>query len=271
MIGVDDEGGKRALMRGPVGMREIAAGVGILSRRRPVGWLWARVAGDVFDLAMLSAAYVANVRDKQRRRRVARATAAIAGITAADVVGSVWMGRMPPPSTEDGTMNARAAITIRRPVEEVYAFWHNFENLPRFMAHLRSVELLGGDRSRWTAKAPAGVVTWEAEIVADKANELIAWRSLENADVHNTGSVRFAPAPSGQGTEVIVELEYTAPVGKLGATVARLLGEEPVQQMRDDLRRFKQVMETGEVIRSEGSPEGTSSRVQLKQRPARPA
>jgi uncharacterized membrane protein len=227
------------------------------------------VAGDVFDLAMLGAAYVANVRDKQRRHRVARATAAIAGITAADVIGSVWMSRTPP-GTDSGTVTARAGITIRRPVEEVYAFWHTFENLPRFMAHLRSVELLGGGRSRWTAQAPTGVVTWEAEVVDDKVNEVIAWSSLDNADVRNTGSVYFAPAPAGQGTEVIVELEYTAPGGKLGATVARLLGEEPAQQIRDDLRRFKQVMETGEVIRSEGSPDGTSSRVQLKQRPARP-
>lgn len=274
MIGVEDERSRRALMRGPVGMREIAAGVGILTRRKPAGWLWARVASDVFDLAMLGAAFVANARNADRRRRVVRATAAIAGITATDVIAGVWLSRTPDSSVvsskEDSAMHGRSAITIRRPIEEVYSYWHDFENLPRFMAHLHSVNVLGSGRSRWKAKAPGGVVEWEAEIIGDTVNESIAWRSLDTADVQNSGSVRFVPAAGGQGTEVIVELEYAAPGGKLGATVAKLLGEEPVQQMRDDLRRFKQVMETGEVVRSEGSPDGTTARGQLKQRPAQP-
>ncbi len=267
-IGVEDS--KRLVLRGAVGAREIAAGVGILSRRRPVGWLWARIAGDAFDLGMLGIAFAANARHTERRRRVALTAAAVAGITAADVIASVRLTRSPGSSTQDRTRRASAATTIRLPAQDCYAFWRDFENLPRFMAHLQSVDVLGGGRSRWTAKAPAGVVEWEAEIVGDTVDELIAWRSVEGSDVRNAGSVRFSPAPGGQGTEVAVELEYVPPAGKLGANVAKLFGEEPTQQIRDDLRRFKQVMETGEVVRSDASAGGTSARVQLKQRPAQP-
>ncbi|HEV2088970.1 MAG TPA: SRPBCC family protein [Cryptosporangiaceae bacterium] len=270
MIGMDDDDTRRILMRGPVGAREIVAGVGILSRRRPVGWLWARVAGDVFDLAVLSAARVANARDTERRRRVTRATAAVALLTVADIVASVRLSRAGRSGRDDQTLRGRTTLTIRRPVEDVYAYWRDFENLPGFMEHLESVRVLGNGRSRWKAKAPVGKLEWEAEIVDDRPNELIAWRSVEGARVRNTGSVRFRPAPADQGTEVTVDLAYDAPGGKVGAALAKLLGEEPGQQISDDLRRFKQVMETGEVARSEASPGGTSARIQLKQRPGQP-
>lgn len=270
LIGVQDGDRSKLLMRGAVGAREIAAGVGILRQRGRVGWLWARVAGDLLDLAMLRAAYVAYSGDSDRRRRVARTTVAIAGITAADVIATVKLSRSGSSSTGEGNMRGTAATTIRRPIDEVYHFWHDFENLPRFMEHLESVKNIGGGRSQWRAEAPTGMVEWEAEITADAVNERIAWRSVEGADIDNTGSVRFARAPAGQGTEVFVELEYALPAGKLGATVAKLFGQEPGQQIRDDLRRFKQVMETGEVVRSEGSPGGMSAKVQLEQRPAQP-
>jgi uncharacterized membrane protein len=133
------------------------------------------------------------------------------------------------------------------------------------------VTVLGQNRSRWTAKAPAGrQVSWEAEIIADRAEELIAWRSVEDADVATTGRVRFQPAPGDRGTEVHVAIEYRPPAGRLGSVVAKLLGESPHQQIRDDLRRFKQVLETGEVVVSDGSPEGTKASRQLRQRPAQP-
>jgi uncharacterized membrane protein len=139
------------------------------------------------------------------------------------------------------------------------------------MYHLESVEDLGQGRSRWVAKGPAGTtVEWEAEIVEDVRNRLIAWRSLEGADVPNSGSVRLAAAPAGRGTEVRVEVEYRPPAGAVGATVARLFGEDPEQQMRDDLRRFKQAIETGEVLRSDASPEGTRTQRQVLQREAHP-
>jgi uncharacterized membrane protein len=168
-------------------------------------------------------------------------------------------------------MQAKTAITVRHPVEVVYRFWRDFTNLPRFMNHLASVEVTGDGRSHWTANAPAGrTVDWDAEVVEDAPNERIAWRSLEGAQVPNSGAVRFTPAPGGRGTEVRVELSYDPPGGALGKVVAKLFGEEPQQQVTDDLRRLKQVLETGEVVRTEGSPEGTRSLRLVRQRPARP-
>ncbi len=146
------------------------------------------------------------------------------------------------------------SLTINRPRNEVYGFWHNFENLPRFMAHLESVQVLDNNRSRWKAKAPAGTtVEWEAETIEDRPNELIAWRSLPDATIPNSGSVRFKDAPGNRGTEIHVDLRYQPPGGKLGSLIAKLFGEEPEQQVKGDLRRFKQVMETGEIVHSDSA------------------
>lgn len=168
-------------------------------------------------------------------------------------------------------MRARTAITVNRPPEEVYAFFRDLENLPRFMDHLESVTTTDDRRSHWKAKAPAGTsVEWDAEVVEDEPGSLISWRSLEGARVDNAGSVRFTPAPGGQGTEVVAEVEYSPPGGAVGAVVAKLFGEEPTQQIKDDLRRLKQVLETGEVLVSDGSPDGTRTQRQFHQEDARP-
>jgi uncharacterized membrane protein len=138
------------------------------------------------------------------------------------------------------------SITVNRPQEEVYRFWRQLENLPRFMDHLESVTVLDEERSHWVAKAPAGTkVEWDASIQDEIENELIDWQSLPGSDVANAGSVHFTPA--GEGTEVRVVLSYDPPAGKVGAAVAKLLGEEPEQQVEEDLRRFKQVMEAVET------------------------
>ena len=151
----------------------------------------------------------------------------------------------------------RKSITVNRPADEVYAFWRNFENLPRFMKHLESVQVTGGGRSHWKAKAPAGTtVEWDAEVYNEKEGELIAWRTLEGSQVASAGSVRFEPAAGGRGTKVRVVLKYDPPGGVIGAAVARLFGENPEQQISEDLRRFKQLMESGEVITNEGQPSG---------------
>jgi uncharacterized membrane protein len=168
-------------------------------------------------------------------------------------------------------LTLHAAITVKQPPDEVYRFWRDLENLPRFMIHLESVREIGDGRYRWRARSPLrGTVEWEAEITEDRPGELIAWRSTKGIIAGTSGSVRFTEAPGGRGTEVRVNLRYVQAGGTAGAAVARLLGEHPEQQVRDDLRRFKQVMETGEVVRSEGSPEGTRAARQLRQRPARP-
>lgn len=152
-------------------------------------------------------------------------------------------------ATQAGLRKVRHAVTINRPANELYDFWRNFENLPDFMSHLERVEDVGGGRSHWVARGPGGVkVEWDAETVADIPNELIAWQSLPDADVKNAGTVRFIPVPAGRGTEVHVEMDYDPPGGALGTVVAKLFRAEPNQQVRDDLRAFKQVMETGEIL-----------------------
>jgi uncharacterized membrane protein len=167
-------------------------------------------------------------------------------------------------------MLARGTTTINRPAKELYEFWHDFENLPRFMLHLELVEVTGSRRSHWVARAPRGTVEWDADITEDVPNERIAWRSVEGSEIPNSGVVRFVRAPGDRGTEIHVELTYDPPAGKLGVLAAKIFGEEPSQQIRDDLRRFKQITETGEVLLSDGSPEGAGSSM-ARQHPSQPA
>lgn len=172
----------------------------------------------------------------------------------------------PPRSDVTGraaTVNARKARKIERAVTiegsraELYAFWRNLENLPRFMEHLVSVRVLSSMRSHWVAKATMGTtVEWDAEIVNDIPDTLIAWKSDRGADVPNAGSVHFTDAPRGRGTVVRVVMEYEPPAGKLGAAVAELSAEDPDRQVREDLRKFKQLIETGYVVTSDRRMDG---------------
>jgi uncharacterized membrane protein len=149
----------------------------------------------------------------------------------------------------EGTKVERSVV-VNRPCEEAFQFWRQFDNLPRFMDNLESVAILDGRRSHWVAKGPVGTrVEWDAEIHNEIENELIAWRSLPGADVDQAGSVHFSPMADG-GTEVRVIMRYSAPAGRLGDPVAHILGDDPDQQVADDLRRFKQVMDTGEPASS---------------------
>jgi len=151
------------------------------------------------------------------------------------------------------------AVTINRRAIELYEFWRRLDQLPRFMDHLVSVTCIGPRVSHWVAKAPAGrTVEWNAEIINDLRGELIAWRTLENSAVVSAGSVSFKSAPGGRGTEVRVHLQYDPPAGKAGATVAWLLGYDPSQTIREDLRRLKQLMEAGELPTTLGQPRGES-------------
>ena len=161
-------------------------------------------------------------------------------------------------------------ITIKNSPEEVYRFWRHLENLPRFMHHLEDVRVMDEAHSHWVVNAPGGRVEWDAEITEDIPSERLAWRSINGAEIENRGIVRFRPAPADRGTEVQVDVYYAAPGGAAGVAIARMFGEEPLQQIRDDLRRFKQVMETGEVMRSDGSLEGAGQGA-LKQRKAQAA
>ena len=268
LIGVKPTGGSRQVMRA-VGMRELVAGAGLLAGRKPTPFLWARVAGDAMDLALLGNALSAD----GQKTRTGAATAAVAGVTALDVVAATAGSQVDevPVDGERSAVEARSAITVNASPDAAYAAWRDFEALPAFMYHLKSVQVTADGCSRWVAKAPLGTtVEWDAEIAEDVPGERIAWRSAEGASVENAGTVRFRPAPGGRGTEIHVELRYEPPLGAVGAVVAKLFGEEPNQQLADDLRRFKQLLETGEIARSEGSPLGTRAQNQLHQEDARP-
>jgi uncharacterized membrane protein len=252
LIGVNDN---RRLLR-MLGVREIASGIGILSRRRPVGWLWSRVGGDIMDLAVLGMALTS---PNANRRRITAATAAVTGVTILDLRASQQLSSQPELQDSAVSIQVKKSITINRSPGELYQFWHELQNLPRFMNDLESVENIGEKRSHWVAKGPAGKrIEWDAEITEDRPNELIAWRSLEGSQVENSGSVRFEPARGKPGSVVRVELEYRPPAGLLGVTVAKFLGAEPKQQLHENLHRFRQLMETGEIITTEGQPAGRS-------------
>jgi uncharacterized membrane protein len=149
------------------------------------------------------------------------------------------------------------AVTINKPAELLYRFWRQLDTLPQFMQHLKEVKVLGPTRSRWVAKAPMGMTAeWDAEVINDERNALIAWRSLPGSQVATAGSVRFTPAPAGRGTEVHVSLKYDPPGGKLGAWLAWLFGESPEWQVRADLMRWKQLLEAGEIATVEGQTSG---------------
>ena len=194
----------------------------------------------------------------------------MAGIAALDAIGALRLTRRRHPTkvAEDGSPQVSVGVTVNRSADEAYALWRDFARLPVFMTHLESVTDEG---KHWVATAPGGgTVEWDAEIVEDVPGERLSWRSVGGADVDNAGTVTFAAAPGGRGTEVRVQLSYDPPAGKLGTAVARLLGEEPRQQVTDDLRRFKQILETGEVVRSPASPEGHRSTRLARQRPGQP-
>jgi uncharacterized membrane protein len=252
LIGVKDDDKTRNVLRG-YGMREIAAGIGILSRPQPAAWLWGRVAGDLLDLSSLGSAWGSS---RSNRVRVGAATAAVIGVTALDVRCALQLqrGSINGGSAKTGDVRVTKTIIVNRSPEEVYRFWRDLANLPTFMKHLESVQVTGDNRSHWKATGPGGkTVEWDAEIVEDQPNTRIAWRSLEGSDIDNSGSVQFERAPGGRGTLVRVELRYTPPGGVVSATLAKLFGEEPGQQVDGDLRAFKQVLETGEVVKSDAS------------------
>jgi uncharacterized membrane protein len=156
-------------------------------------------------------------------------------------------------------IRVQRAVTVNKPREELFRTWRNFENLPHFMHHLQSVRVDAGNgkQSHWVAKSPfGGVIEWDSEITDEVENELLAWRSLPGAWVENAGVVRFSDAPGGRGTIVSVLMQYNPPAGSMGAAVAKLLGEEPGQQVRSDLYHFKQIMETGELASVQGQTSG---------------
>ena len=252
LVGIEQSERTPSIVRA-FGAREIGSGVAILMQPHRAAPMWSRVAGDAVDLSYLASAFRAEGSDV---RRAAAAMAAVIGVTALDVICAKRLGR----ASEDGRafdtrqgVRVAKAVTVNRPIEQVYAFWRHLENLPTFMRHLDSVQTLDAKRSRWKARGPANMAfEWEAEITDERDQERIAWRSLPGSDIESRGAVWFRPAPGARGTELHVDMEYRPPAGSFGRSVGWIFGRNPDQQLTEDLRRFKQLLETGEIPQSDG-------------------
>lgn len=264
LIGVSDSKRNRTILRA-LGTREVAAGVGLLLPRRPGRLLWSRVAGDIVDMALLGGALTFDRRTKSSR--AALALAAVAGVTALDTWASLRHQDEPEDESaaltratassdkrKDPTVPVRAVVTIQRPATEIYAFWRDFSNLARFMTHVRSVEVKDRLRSRWSASVTGReALEWDAVITDDRPDHLISWRSVADATFDHVGEVRFVPAPGGRGTEVHLKMNVLPPGGSVGKAVGKLLHRLPEQVIAADLKRLKQLLETGEITKSDAS------------------
>jgi uncharacterized membrane protein len=245
LIGVGDGPRARYATRA-LGLRELANSFAVLGRRRPAPWLWGRVAGDAVDLALLANAA------RGRRAHVGRIAGAIGAVVGATLVDVYVASRSTGRSRARLAGPVRRAITVASTPDAAYRFWRDLRNLPMFMERLESLEALASGRSRWRLRAPAGLaLTWEAEIVEDRAGEIIRWQSVEGSGVANRGAVRFRLAPGGQGTEIAVELAYVPPAGEMGRLASFLSNEALEVQLERDLRRLKQLLEVGEIVQSD--------------------
>ena len=248
-IGVDRPWTLRAL-----GLRELTSGVGILSQPRQPAWLWSRVAGDAMDLALLGSAFLG--RDVHRGR-LTTAVGTVSVVTALDVACSRRASQAEPGS---GAVQLHASIAVDRPCNELYRFWRQLDNLPRFMRYLREVQVIDAEHSHWIAAGPAGSsLEWDSVVTEDRPGELIAWHSAPDSPMHIAGHVRFEKATNGEGSLVHLNLRYEPPSGLMGAAAsaaARLLAVISKRQLKGDLRRFKQLIETGEIPTTRGQSSG---------------
>jgi len=270
-IGVGDAAGHRTAA-GAVGARNLAVAVGLLLRFSPA-WLWARLGGDATDMALLGFAarrsgligLIHKSTYKGRATRAAVTAATLAGITGVDLYAVITRSR---PTT---TLRLTSTVTVAVTELQAYELWRLLESLPTFLAHVDEVRVTGPDTSHWRASDPFGAaVEWDARIVEDVPGERLAWLSLAGGAVSNAGDVRFLRAPGGRGTEIHATLYYRISGARAAAALARYFGENPAQLLDGELRRFKQVAETGEVVRSEGAPGGKRERREFPQHPARP-
>jgi uncharacterized membrane protein len=240
-IGVDRDGPAPMILRA-VGVREIVSSSAVLVRPDHPAPRWARVLGDAIDIGLLGLALGSPGTGK---RRLAVALGMVAGVTALDVIAARRQGRARHP------LPVIAAVTINKSPMEVYAFYRRLEQLPQFMNYLVSVEQHADRRSTWTARLPiGGTVQWEAELVEDRPGQVLSWRSVEGSQVQTRGRVTFTRAPGRDMTEVRIEMQLGVFGRSPSLELARLFARP---QVKGDLRRLKQVLETGEVLRSDAS------------------
>jgi uncharacterized membrane protein len=251
LTGLDD---RHALIRA-VGARELATGVGLLTQTRTTPWLWSRVVGDAMDLAVLGLAHTGTQRG---RSRAIGAAAVVAAIAAADVAASLLDSRRAARVAPDIYIDR--TIIVNKTPRECYDYWRDLHNVAKFTDRLEKVTPLDERRSHWVMKVPGGArLEWVSEITEDKPGERLRWRTAEGAPLRLAGAVNFEPAPGGRGTFVTVSMHYHTPGGSIGAVLARLLGPDPFGEVRENLRRFKQLLETGEIPTTTGQPSGRRS------------
>lgn len=244
---------QRAGLLRAYGVREVATGIGILTHRRPAPGLWARVGGDVLDLATLGSALLdAN----PKRGNVGVAAGAVAAITALDVAAARRLGSQPKSgAAAAGATEIRRTISIGKSAEGLYRVWREPQALPVLMKGIAEVTALDADRARWKVRAPLGrTLEWETRIVEDRPDELVRWESVPGASLPNQGSISFRPAPDGWGTEATLRFRFEPPTSPLGGVVALLPDAVPAAAIGTVLRRFKSLAETGEIPTLERNP-----------------
>ena len=240
-----------------IGARELTSGLGLLTRERKSPWLWSRVAGDVMDLAVIATA----LRPANPGRYRALTTAAVvAAVAAADLAASVRDERAGVSGMTRTDAFLEASVITQKTPEECYAFWRDLSNLPKFMRSVESVTPADEARSRWRLRGPVrSSWEWDSQITVDRPGECIAWTSVEGAAIQQAGMVSFGPTTGKRGTFVRLSLHYRPPAGSVGVSVAKLFGSNPRSEAREDLRRFKQLIETGEIPSTRGQPSGRRS------------
>jgi uncharacterized membrane protein len=238
-----------------VGVRELASGVGLLTQRRKSPWLWSRVVGDAMDLAVLASAHAGTERG---RSRAIGAAAVVAAIAAADVAASLSQSRRAARAAPDIYLDR--TIIVNKTPRECYDYWRDLRNIAKFTHRLEEVTPLDERRSQWIMRVRGGArLEWIVEITEDKPGERLRWKTAEDAPFKLAGAVNFETAPGGRGTFVTLGMHYHTPGGSIAAALARLLGPDPFGEVRENLRRFKQLLETGEIPTTTGQPSGRRS------------
>jgi uncharacterized membrane protein len=249
LVGIRQPNGAASIVRA-MGARELVSGMAILANPKRSAGAWSRVAGDGLDLWLLQ--QTSRRGDVDRGRWLA-ATAAVLGVTIADLLCAQELRAHENRTvTSQRRSHLERAITINKPLDEVYRFWRDFANLPKVTRSVEAVRELGDRRSHWKVRTPTGVaIAWEAEITDERPNERLGWRSI-SGPVNHLGAIAFRRAPGNRGTEVRVTVNYEPPAGPIGSGMAWLFDGTLERRIQEDLRRCKQFLETGEIPISEG-------------------
>jgi uncharacterized membrane protein len=252
LAGVAGDDRTRTIVR-LLGLREIATGAGLIAGSHPAPWMWGRVGGDAIDLALLASA--ADDRGTNRKR-LAGAAAITAGIATVDAICSAWLTTAPAtyPSRQAEPARVATAITVRAPASRVYEALANAQNLPRFVKSFASIDVRTPRLIRWTATLPGGFsLEWEIEMTEEEPGERLAWQTREGSTFPAAGQITVRPAPADQGTEIRFTAALDPPGGELGTKIGDLFSGAIGTKIHNDLRRFKQLVELGEIVQSDAS------------------